>query len=69
MEKILLLSAPLKEVIWGGNYFKDVLKVTNSDEKIGEMWSCSAHKNGQSIIKNGVFEVYLDGKDALKIGQ
>ena len=56
MEKILLLSAPLKEVIWGGNYFKDVLKVTNSNEKIGEMWSCSAHKNGQSIIKNGFYE-------------
>ena len=56
MEKILLLSAPLKEVIWGGNYFKDVLNVTTSDEKIGEMWSCSAHKNGQSIIKNGCFK-------------
>ena len=53
---ILLLSAPLKEVIWGGNYFKDVLNVTTSDEKIGEMWSCSAHKNGQSIIKNGCFK-------------
>lgn len=56
MERVLLLSAPLKEVIWGGNYFKDVLKVTNSNEKIGEMWSCSAHKNGQSIIKNGFYE-------------
>lgn len=69
MEKVLLLSAPLKEVIWGGNYFKDVLKVTNSDEKIGEMWSCSAHKNGQSIIKNGRFKgqtldyVYKNHKD------
>ena len=56
MEKILLLSAPLKEVIWGGNYFKDVLNVTTSDEKIGEMWSCSAHKNGQSIIKMAVLK-------------
>ena len=56
MEKILLLSAPLIEVIWGGNYFKDVLNVTTSDEKIGEMWSCSAHKNGQFIIKNGCFK-------------
>ncbi|MBQ8206166.1 MAG: mannose-6-phosphate isomerase [Bacilli bacterium] len=56
MERVLLLSAPLKEVIWGGKYFKDVLKVTNSNEKIGEMWSCSAHKNGQSIIKNGFYE-------------
>lgn len=55
MEKILILSAPLKEVIWGGNYFKNELKVTESDSKIGEMWSCSAHKNGPSYILNGPF--------------
>ena len=55
MEKILILSAPLKEVIWGGNYFKNELKVTESDSKIGEMWSCSAHTNGPSYILNGPF--------------
>ena len=56
MDKILLLSGPLKEVIWGGNYFKNELKVTDSDAKIGEMWSCSGHNSGLSIILNGKYK-------------
>ncbi len=69
MEKILLLSAPLKERIWGGDYFKNVLKVTDSSSNIGEMWSCSGHKEGESIILNGEFknktlsEVYKKHKE------
>ena len=55
-EKVLLLSAPIKERIWGGHYFKDVLKVTDNDNPIGEMWSCSAHKEGESIITRGKFK-------------
>lgn len=56
MEDILFLSAPIKEKIWGSNYFKDVLKITDSEELIGEMWSCSAHKEGESVITNGTFK-------------
>ncbi len=52
-QKVLILSSLLKERIWGGSFFKDVLKKTNSDEKIGEMWSCSAIKDSESIIING----------------
>lgn len=54
-EKVLLLSAPLKERIWGGSYFKDVLKVTDNENPLGEMWSCSAHKEGESLITKGKF--------------
>lgn len=56
MDEILFLSAPLKERIWGGNYFKDVLKVTDSSSKYGELWSCSGHKEGESIILNGTYK-------------
>lgn len=54
MMKVLFLSAPLKERIWGGDYFK---KINRTDkENIGELWSASAHKEGESIITNGCCE-------------
>ena len=67
MQKILVLSAPLKEVIWGGDYFKKELNLTDN-EKIGEMWSCSGHKGNMSYILNGEFkgkalrEVFLSNR-------
>ena len=68
MQKILVLSAPLKEVIWGGDYFKKELKLTDN-EKIGEMWSCSGHKGNMSYIINGEYkgktlrEVFLNNRE------
>jgi mannose-6-phosphate isomerase len=56
MSNILFLSAPLKERIWGGNYFKDELKVTDSNSKIGEMWTCSGHIQGESYILEGIYK-------------
>jgi len=56
MSNILFLSAPLKERIWGGYYFRDELKVTDSNKKIGEMWSCSGHIQGESIILEGIYK-------------
>lgn len=52
-QEILFLSSDFKERIWGGYFFKDVLHKTTSNEKIGEMWSCSGHKEGESHILNG----------------
>ena len=54
MEKVLFLSAPLVERIWGGNYFKNTLKVTDNDNNFGEMWSVSALKSNSSLILNGI---------------
>lgn len=53
---ILFLSGPLKERIWGSNYFKENLRLTDSSELYGELWSCSAHNEGNSIIINGEFK-------------
>ena len=55
MSKILLLNGPLKERIWGSNYFKNSLKITEDDTLFGELWSCSGHQEGNSIIINGEF--------------
>ena len=67
--QVLFLSGPLKERIWGGTYFKDVLKITQSEEPIGELWSCSGHEEGESIILNDTYkgkklsEVFLNHKE------
>lgn len=53
---LLFLNAPLKERIWGGRYFKEVLHLTDSDEPIGELWSCSAHPEGESLIAEGLYQ-------------
>ena len=51
--KVLFLTAPLKERIWGGDYFKKIHRTEK--ENIGELWSASAHKEGESIIVGGEF--------------
>lgn len=63
MNEILFLTAPLIERIWGGYYFKEVLKVTDSEEKIGEMWSASALKEAPSMIRCGKYQ----GKSLIEV--
>ena len=68
-DEVLFLSGPLKERIWGGKYFKDKLHLTQSEENIGELWSCSGHKEGESLILNGTYkgqklsDVFLNHKE------
>ena len=49
---VLFTDGQLVERIWGGHYFKDVLKLTESDKKIGEYWAVSGYKDCQSHILN-----------------
>ena len=51
---VLFLTAPMKERIWGGDYFKR-LNRTEKDN-IGELWSASAHKEGESIVIGGKYD-------------
>lgn len=53
---IILLNGYLREQIWGGTYFKDVLKITNDDKKYGEYWTLSGYEEYPSIIKNGKYQ-------------
>jgi mannose-6-phosphate isomerase len=55
-DNVLFLTAPLKERIWGNSYFKDELHLTSSEEKIGEMWSCSGLEESPSFIKEGKYQ-------------
>lgn len=54
MKEVLFLTPVFKERIWGGRYFKDELKNTDL-ENVGEMWSVSAHPEGETIVSNGPF--------------
>lgn len=66
---ILFLKSIFKERIWGSKYFKEVLNYPLNDELYGEMWSVSAHKEGDCIIDGGLFngktlsEVYKSHKE------
>lgn len=66
---ILFLKSIFKERIWGSKYFKEVLNYPLDDELYGEMWSVSAHKEGDCIIEGGLFngktlsEVYNSHKE------
>lgn len=66
-KNILTLTSPLKETIWGSNFFHKKLHLTQNDS-IGEMWSCSGYNGFSSIVKDGYFkgktlsDVYKDNK-------
>lgn len=49
----LLLKAPLKDYLWGGNRLATEYGFESDKEKIAEAWMLSCHKDGQSIISNG----------------
>lgn len=51
----MILSAPLKDYIWGGDrLIKEFGKLTNSS-RVAESWELSCHKDGESVIINGEF--------------
>jgi len=41
--------------IWGGSNLKEQFNF-NTSSSCGECWGISAHKNGDSIVKNGIFK-------------
>ncbi len=49
----LLLSAPLKDYIWGGKRLKEDFGFTSQNEKIAEAWVLSCHKDGTNTVLNG----------------
>lgn len=51
----LLLKAPIKDYLWGGTRLIDEFGFETDAEKAAEAWMLSCHKDGESIVKNGVF--------------
>ena len=43
--------------VWGGRTFETVLGMTLPENRqIGESWEVSSHKNGMSVVENGIFK-------------
>ena len=52
----MLLKAPLKDYLWGGQkLIREYGKVTDLD-KVAESWEVSCHPDGYSIIENGFYQ-------------
>ncbi len=49
----LLLNAPIKDYIWGGNRLRDENGFESEKNKIAEAWVLSCHKDGESVVSNG----------------
>lgn len=52
----LLLKAPLKDYLWGGERLVQEFGKETELEKVAEAWEVSCHKDGSSIIMNGPFQ-------------
>ena len=68
----LILSAPLKDYLWGGNRLKEEYGFESENEKIAEAWMLSCHKDGESMVLNGELKgktlseaIEIFGKDCL----
>ena len=53
---ILILTPLFKQRIWGGSFFKEQINPSLDDQPYGEMWSLSAHKEGETLIENGPYQ-------------
>ena len=49
----LLLTAPLKDYLWGGTRLKDEYGKDTKLDKVAESWELSCHEAGMSVIANG----------------
>ncbi|KGP71181.1 mannose-6-phosphate isomerase, class I [Pontibacillus yanchengensis] len=56
MTEPLFLQPIFKERIWGGTTLKEKFGYDIPSATTGECWAISAHKNGQSTVKNGEFK-------------
>ena len=52
----MLLKAPLKDYIWGGDKLISEYGKETDLNLVAESWEVSCHKNGESIIENGVYK-------------
>ncbi len=55
MKKPIFLTPTFQERIWGGTKLRSEFNYEIESNITGECWAVSAHPNGQSIVRSGVF--------------
>jgi mannose-6-phosphate isomerase len=53
--EVLLLSPTLKDTIWGGTRLMTEFGFETKEDNIAEAWLLSCHKDGPSLVQNGVY--------------
>lgn len=56
MSEPLFLKSQMHDKIWGGTKLREAFGYDIPTETTGEYWAISAHLNGVSVIKNGIYE-------------
>ena len=54
--KILKLTPPTKDYIWGGTRLSKEYGIVSFDDRQAEAWMLSCHEAGQCVIENGSFK-------------
>ncbi len=54
--KILKLTPPTKDYIWGGTRLSKEYGILSFDDRQAEAWMLSCHEAGQCVIENGAFK-------------
>lgn len=54
--EILFCEPVYKDYIWGGNKLKNKFNKNTPFEKTAESWEIASNKNGDTIIRNGIYE-------------
>lgn len=54
--KILKLTPPTKDYIWGGTRLSKEYGILSFDDRQAEAWMLSCHEAGQCVIENGEFK-------------
>lgn len=56
MKEPIFLTPVFQERIWGGTKLKTEFGYDIDSELTGECWAVSAHPNGQSIVRDGIYK-------------
>jgi mannose-6-phosphate isomerase class I len=56
MKEILFIEPVFKSMIWGGSRLRTQFGYDIPDERTGECWAISAHRNGDCIIREGTYK-------------
>ncbi|MBQ8591414.1 MAG: class I mannose-6-phosphate isomerase [Lachnospiraceae bacterium] len=55
-KEILFLEPKFVERVWGGNRLATEFQYHLQSDRIGECWAVSAHENGESVVKRGLYQ-------------
>jgi mannose-6-phosphate isomerase len=56
VKELLFFNQVFKEKVWGGSKLKKMFRISEEISNVGECWTVSAHLNGLTTIRDGVYQ-------------